>query len=72
MSLWRSRVCCVNTSAREASDEHRDVADGTTIAYDVYGFGPAVILVGGATQHRAIDRRTTEIAKRENCSIAQA
>jgi hypothetical protein len=47
-------------------------ADGTTIAYDAYGFGPAVILVGGATQQRAIDRRTTEIAKRENCSIAQA
>jgi pimeloyl-ACP methyl ester carboxylesterase len=39
-------------------------ADGTTIDYDAYGFGPAVILVGGATQHRAIDRRTTEIAKR--------
>lgn len=39
-------------------------ADGTTIDYDAYGFGPAVILIGGASQHRAIDRRTTEIAKR--------
>ncbi|HJQ86999.1 MAG TPA: alpha/beta fold hydrolase, partial [Propionibacteriaceae bacterium] len=31
---------------------------------DVYGSGPAVILIGGTTQHRAIDRRTTEIAQR--------
>ena len=39
-------------------------ADGTPIDYDVYGSGPAVILIGGTTQHRAIDRRTTEIAQR--------
>ena len=39
-------------------------ADGTPIDYDVYGSGPAVILIGGTTQHRAIDRRTTEIAHR--------
>src|SRR5215203_2690914 len=38
-------------------------ADGTTIDYDAYGSGPAVILIGGASQHRAIDPRTTEIAK---------
>jgi pimeloyl-ACP methyl ester carboxylesterase len=38
-------------------------ADGTTIDYDAYGSGPAVILVGGASQYRAIDTRTTEIAK---------
>ena len=38
-------------------------ADGTTIDYDAYGSGPAVILIGGASQHRAIDLRTTEIAK---------
>jgi pimeloyl-ACP methyl ester carboxylesterase len=37
-------------------------ADGTTIAYDVRGTGPAVILVGGAFQHRAIDPRTEQIA----------
>ena len=38
-------------------------ADGTMIDYDAYGSGPAVILIGGASQHRAIDLRTTEIAK---------
>ena len=38
-------------------------ADGTTIDYDAYGSGPTVILIGGASQHRAIDPRTTEIAK---------
>jgi pimeloyl-ACP methyl ester carboxylesterase len=31
--------------------------------YDAYGNGPTVIFIGGATQHRAIDQRTTEIAK---------
>ena len=38
-------------------------ADGTTINFDAYGSDPAVILIGGASQHGAIDRRTTEIAK---------
>ena len=38
-------------------------ADGTTIDYDAYGNGPTVIFIGGTTQHRAIDQRTTEIAK---------
>jgi len=38
-------------------------ADGTTIDYDAYGSGPTVIFIGGASQHRAIDQRTTEIAK---------
>jgi pimeloyl-ACP methyl ester carboxylesterase len=38
-------------------------ADGTTIDYDAYGSGPPVILIGGASQYRAIDPRTTEIAK---------
>ena len=38
-------------------------ADGTIIDYDAYGEGPTVILIGGATQHRAIDQRTTETAK---------
>lgn len=37
-------------------------ADGTTIGYDRTGDGPAVILVGGAFQHRAIDPRTAELA----------
>jgi pimeloyl-ACP methyl ester carboxylesterase len=34
-------------------------ADGTTIDYDRYGAGPAVIFIGGATQYRAIDPTTT-------------
>jgi len=38
--------------------------DGTSIAFDRYGAGPAVILVGGAFQHRAIDPQTADLAKR--------
>ena len=37
-------------------------ADGTTIAYDHRGTGPAVILVGGASQYRVFDPRTAQIA----------
>jgi len=33
-------------------------ADGTTIAFDTYGDGPPLILVGGAFQHRAMRRPT--------------
>jgi pimeloyl-ACP methyl ester carboxylesterase len=36
--------------------------DGTTIAFDTSGQGPAVILVGGAFQYRALDPRTTQLA----------
>lgn len=36
--------------------------DGTTIAFDQSGSGPAVILVGGAFQYRAIDQKTTQLA----------
>jgi len=36
--------------------------DGTTIAFDRSGQGPALILVGGAFQHRAIDPRTAQLA----------
>ena len=32
--------------------------DGVTIGYDVTGSGPAIILVAGATQYRAVDRVT--------------
>jgi pimeloyl-ACP methyl ester carboxylesterase len=39
-------------------------ADGTTIAFDTYGDGSPLILVGGAFQHRAIDQRTAELAQR--------
>jgi pimeloyl-ACP methyl ester carboxylesterase len=38
--------------------------DGTLIAFDQYGEGLAVILVGGAFQHRAIDPSTAELAAR--------
>lgn len=36
--------------------------DGTRIAFDRSGVGQAVILVGGAFQHRAIDPRTKQLA----------
>jgi pimeloyl-ACP methyl ester carboxylesterase len=36
--------------------------DGTSIAFDHSGQGPAVIFVGGAFQHRAIDPRTAQLA----------
>src|SRR5437588_2157903 len=36
--------------------------DGTVIAFDRLGEGPALILVGGAFQHRAIDPRTAQLA----------
>jgi len=39
-------------------------ADGTAIAFDLYGQGPPVILVGGAFQHRAIDPSTAQLADR--------
>ncbi|MFD5865554.1 alpha/beta fold hydrolase [Agromyces sp. NPDC127015] len=37
-------------------------ADGTRIAYDRAGYGPPVILVGGAMQYRAFDQTTVEMA----------
>jgi pimeloyl-ACP methyl ester carboxylesterase len=37
--------------------------DGTTIAFDHYGDGPLLILVGGAFQHRAFDPNTSELAR---------
>lgn len=37
-------------------------ADGTAIAFDVTGDGPAVVLVGGMFQHRAIDGATAQLA----------
>src|SRR5262249_26634869 len=38
-------------------------ADGTTIAFDRSGSGPALVLVGGAFQHRALDPRTAQLAE---------
>lgn len=37
--------------------------DGTKIAFDKVGTGPALILIGGAFQYRAIDPRTTHLAE---------
>lgn len=37
--------------------------DGTRIAYEREGNGPLVILVGGATQYRAVDMRTPTLVK---------
>ena len=37
--------------------------DGTTIAFDKSGQGPALILVGGAFQHRAIDPSMARLAE---------
>jgi pimeloyl-ACP methyl ester carboxylesterase len=36
--------------------------DGTTIAFEQVGSGPALILVGGSTQHRAFDPGTAKLA----------
>src|SRR5215475_4447735 len=38
--------------------------DGTLIAFDRSGEGPAVILVGGAFQHRAFDPQNADLASR--------
>lgn len=37
--------------------------DGTVVGYDKTGSGPAVILIAGATQYRAIDQQTPELAR---------
>jgi pimeloyl-ACP methyl ester carboxylesterase len=37
--------------------------DGTAIAFDRYGTGTPVILVGGAFQYRAFDHRTAKLAR---------
>ncbi|WP_019633691.1 alpha/beta fold hydrolase [Actinomadura atramentaria] len=37
--------------------------DGTTISYDRYGDGPAVVFVAGATQFRALDPTTAQTAR---------
>jgi pimeloyl-ACP methyl ester carboxylesterase len=36
--------------------------DGTTIAFDQLGKGPALILVGGSLEHRALDAETSRLA----------
>jgi len=42
--------------------EYTTSADGTRIAYDRAGFGPPVILIGGAMQYRAFDPTTVAMA----------
>jgi pimeloyl-ACP methyl ester carboxylesterase len=37
-------------------------SDGTTIAFDQLGKGPAIILVGGALEQRAMDSETAQLA----------
>src|SRR5262245_36426832 len=37
--------------------------DGTSIAFDRIGMGSPLVLVGGALQYRAIDRRTAQLAE---------
>ena len=37
--------------------------DGTTIAFDQSGKGPALILVGGALEQRAMDSETAQLAQ---------
>ena len=37
-------------------------SDGTTIAFDRLGEGPAIILVGGTFEHRAMDSETAQLA----------
>lgn len=37
--------------------------DGTVIGYDKVGNGPAIILIAGATQYRAIDQQAPELAR---------
>ena len=36
--------------------------DGTTIAFDQSGTGPALVLVGGILEHRAMDSETSQLA----------
>jgi pimeloyl-ACP methyl ester carboxylesterase len=42
--------------------------DGTTIAYDKLGKGPALILVGGAFEQRAMDSETAKLANHPQLS----
>lgn len=52
----------VTSNDSSATEATTTSADGTTIAYDRRGTGPAVVLVGGAFQYRAFDPRTTQVA----------
>jgi pimeloyl-ACP methyl ester carboxylesterase len=52
--------------AKERKETSMDIVtseDGTSIAFDRAGQGPALILVGGAFQHRASDSHTARLAE---------
>src|SRR5216684_21717 len=52
----------MNYQQKEISMKKVQSADGTTIAFDQLGMGPAVILVGGALEQRAMDSETAQLA----------
>ncbi|MCI0395295.1 MAG: alpha/beta hydrolase [Chloroflexi bacterium] len=43
-------------------NQNNRTADGTRIAYDKIGEGPALILVGGMFEQRAMDSETAQLA----------
>jgi pimeloyl-ACP methyl ester carboxylesterase len=52
----------MNYQQKEISMKKVQSADGTTIAFDQLGKGPAIILVGGALEQRAMDSETAQLA----------
>jgi pimeloyl-ACP methyl ester carboxylesterase len=52
----------MNSQHKEIAMRTVQSADGTTIAFDKLGKGPALILVGGALEHRAMDSATAQLA----------
>jgi pimeloyl-ACP methyl ester carboxylesterase/dihydrofolate reductase len=67
-SVTRSQPNPVNRTRRRISMPDPTTStvtskDGTTIAFDRYGDGAPVVLVGGAFQYRAFDPPTVELAK---------
>jgi pimeloyl-ACP methyl ester carboxylesterase len=52
----------MNAQHKEMAMRTVQSADGTTIAFDQLGKGPALILVSGALEYRAVDSETTQLA----------
>jgi pimeloyl-ACP methyl ester carboxylesterase len=59
----RRTVRDVRSEGKETMMSTVTSKDGTTIAFDRSGEGPALIMVGGAFQHRAIDPSTARLAE---------